>query len=147
MKKVLELNLNKNNLPIDLVNVVNSFDNVEYNKTQGKSQKGLFKYVKHFHLGNEIIDEDIVTIIHLMNEAIEVLALSVDKTTQVIDTVHYIISQDESRIIIHLQMKGDEVSHIVIPRFIGRKFSNIEALRRVSTNLSGQYNIKTRLYI
>lgn len=145
MKKVQELNFHKGRLPEDMKAVVDSYGSDFVEMSGGVSHKGLFKYIKHSHEPN--IDEDIIHIIHLMNEAIEVLALSVDRHTQVIDTVHYILSQDESRIVIFLQMKGDEVSHIVIPRFIGNKFSNIEALRRVATNLSGQYNIKMRLYL
>ena len=147
MKKVNELNFHKVNLPADMKAVVDIYiKKDEYAMYQGISHKGLFKYVKHQHkIRTE--NEDLLTISHLMNEAIELLALSIDRDSQVVDTIHYIISEDESLVIIYLQMKDDEVSYSNMPKFIGRKFSNIEALRRLLTNLSGQYNIKTGLFL
>jgi len=144
MKKVSNLNIHRGNIPSDMQEVIESFREDD-KRTGGLSYRGLFKYVQHSH--RDIEDDELITVIGLMNNAIEILSLSVDYSTTAVDTVHYIISQDEKRLVIYIEMVGDELSRIVIPRFIGNKFSNIEALRRISTNLSGQFNIKTRLYI
>ena len=146
IEQVKEL-LYRSRLPEDMREVVESYNSYSLTSvSQFMSDKGLFLCTKHYFTYKDR-NRNIPTIIQIMNEAIEILALSIDEDTQVIDTVHYIVSEDESRIVIFLQMKDDEVSSAFFPRFIGKQFSNIEVLRRIATNLSGQYNIKIRLFL
>ena len=94
-----------------------------------------------------IENSEIFDMLSVLTKAIKVLSLSVDCDDSPIERVHYIISKDFKQVLVYIELKTDEISQIIIPRFLGNKFSNIEALRRISTNLSGQYGVKTRFYI
>lgn len=95
-----------------------------------------------FHTSCE--QEDLLVVSDILCGAIQMMSKSIDKEC-IIERVHFITAENE--IVVYMEFKQDEVSKIVLPRFLGSKYSNIDALRRISTNLSGQYNIRVRLYI
>ena len=144
VKKVQDLSFEVNQ--DDHHKLLKSFSS-DYNIKMGVIQG--IKYTEHLQGEDNyiLICNDVNTVVLLMIEAVKVVSLSVDKDSSVIERVHFIMDRDFNNILIHLEFKEDEISHLTIPRFIGSKYVNIDVLRRIATNLSGQYNFRIRVYI
>jgi len=142
IKTIQQLNFKVNKE--DHNQLINSFKD-DYILEAGTSPYKIFKCAKHFQSEMKLSKEMEMTV-NLMITAIETLQFSVDYQTTAIDTVHFIIDLEQTNLIVHIQFGGG-LSRILIPKFIGRKYNNIEILRRIATNLSGQHNILCRVYL